>query len=142
MERPLPPISPSDLFLSPDLAEKDAARYLQQLGFRNPKDASLNLHLLVEDSAVREVIGTLAGSLLTALTAAPDPDAALVGVSRYLTAREEKVSFLRYLRLNPPALHALAQILGTSPFLTEILVRSPGYFDWLMSEVEHPGRLF
>ena len=93
---------------------------------------------MADDSAVREVLGRLASSLLAALHGAPDPDAALVGMSRYLTAREEKASFLCHLRDNPQALHAFAQILGTSSFLTEILVRNPDYFDWVMSEVERP----
>ena len=68
----------------------------------------------------------------------PDPDAALVGFCRYATARTPKTGFLGTLHADPRALDILAQILGTSPFLSEILIRNPGYLDWLRRELDAP----
>ena len=64
------------------------------------------------------------------------PDAALVGFSRYLVARAARAMFLEYLRDDPRALHVLAEVLGSSPFLGEILIRNPEYFHWLVSQIE------
>src|SRR5207249_1315305 len=56
-------------------------------------------------------------------------------LSRYLAARAAKVTFVEYLRDDPWALKVLIELLGSSPFLTEILVRNPEYFHWLTAEL-------
>ena len=43
-----------------------------------------------------------------------------------------------YLLDDPAALGVLVELLGTSPFLTEILIRDPEYFHWLMSQLNRP----
>jgi glutamate-ammonia-ligase adenylyltransferase len=93
------------------------------------------LQTLSEDAAVREAVHQMAEPLLDALDLAPDPDAAAVGLSRFLAARASKVMFLRYLREDPAALAALVELLGTSPHLTETLIRNPEYFDALMPQL-------
>ena len=84
----------------------------------------------------REVLAELAEPLLDALRRAPDPDAALVGFSRYMATRYPKAMFLRYLIDDPRALGLLIEVLGTSPFLSEILIRNPEYVHWLVSQVD------
>ena len=79
--------TPSDLFLSPDLTEAQAREYLATLGFRDPAGADEQLQAMAEDVRIRETLGRIAGDLLPALTESPDPDAAVVGLSRYLAAR-------------------------------------------------------
>ena len=44
--------------------------------------------------------------------------------------------FLDYLREDPRALHVLTYVMGASPHLGEILIRTPEYFHWLVSQVE------
>ena len=88
----MPPISPSDLFLSPDLVEEDVERYLKELGFRHPKDTCRHARLLADDPSLRQMLDTLAAFLLSALRETPDPDRALVGLSRCLPARKEKIA--------------------------------------------------
>ncbi len=131
-------VTPSDLFVSPDLTEEQAQAYLQSLGFRDPAAADRHLQEMADDLAVREALARLAASLVEALQRTPDPDAAVVGLSRYLAARTSKVMFLHYLRDDLAALGVLIELLGTSPFLTEILVRDPEYFHWLMSQLDRP----
>ena len=135
--------SPSDLFLSPDLTEEDARAYLASLGFRDAVAADTHLQAMAEDLVVRETLGRLAADLLPALLESPDPDAAVVGLSRYLAARTGRGMFLDYLREDPRALHVLTYVLGASPFLGEILIRNPEYFHWLISQFERsaPDRL-
>jgi glutamate-ammonia-ligase adenylyltransferase len=127
---------PSDLFLSPDLAEDQAREYLASLGFRDAVAADTHLQAMADDLIVREALGRVAADLLPALLESPDPDAAVVGLSRYLAARTGRSMFLDYLREDPRALHVLTYVLGASPFLSEILIRNPEYFHWLISQFE------
>src|SRR5262245_52028954 len=131
-------VRPSDLFVSPDLTEEQAQAYLHSLGFRDAAAADRHLQEMADDLPVREALGRVAQPLLEALCAAPDPDAALVGLSRYVGARASKAMFVRYLLDDPAALGVLVELLGTSPFLTEILIRDPEYFHWLMSQLHRP----
>ena len=130
------PIAPSDLFLSPDLTEAEARRYLQGFGFRDAAAADELLQAVADDRHVREIMGALAGPLLEALSRTPDPDAALVGFSRYVATRYPRTMFLRYLIDDPRAIGLLADVLGTSPFLSEILIRNPEYLHWLVSQID------
>lgn len=134
-------ISPSDLFLSPDLTEERARQYIQTFGFRDPVGADEHLQALADDLPAREVMGKLAEPLFAALQRTPDPDAALVGFSRYVVERAPKTAFLRYLSEDVNALGLLVEVMGTSPFLGEILIRNPEYFDWLVSQIDRtpPG---
>lgn len=129
-------LSPSDLFLSPDLTEDQARAYLQSFGFRDAAAADEHLQALADDLPVREAMGALAELLLDTLQRAPDPDAALVGFSRYLATRSPKAMFLRYLADDPRALGLLIDVLGSSPFLSEILIRNPEYLHWLISQID------
>jgi [glutamine synthetase] adenylyltransferase / [glutamine synthetase]-adenylyl-L-tyrosine phosphorylase len=130
------PISPSDLFLSPTLTEEEARDYLQAFGFLDVAAADEHLQSMADELPVRETLGEMAGTLLEALQRAPDPDSALVGFSRYLATRQPRVMFLRYLSDDPRALGLLVDVVGTSPFLTEILIRNPEYFHWLVSQID------
>ena len=127
---------PSDLFLSPNLTEQEAREYLGSLGFRDPAATDRHLQAMAEDLVIRETLGRLAPDLLPALLESPEPDAAVVGLSRYLAARTSRAMFLDYLRDDPRALHVLTYVLGASPFLSEILIRNVESFHWLVSQFE------
>lgn len=133
---PVSPISPADLFLSPDLTEHQARAFLATFGFRDAAAADEHLQAMADELPVREAMGDLADLLLDALQRAPDPDAALVGFSRYLATRHPKAMFLRYLADDPRALGLLIDVLGSSPFLSEILIRNPEYLHWLVSQID------
>jgi [glutamine synthetase] adenylyltransferase / [glutamine synthetase]-adenylyl-L-tyrosine phosphorylase len=128
--------TPADLFLSPDLTEAQAREYLESLGFRSPAAADQHLQRMADDPAVREALARLAPDLISSLLESLDPDAALEGVSHYVTARSGRAMFLDYLREDPRALHVLTYVMGASPMLSEILIRTPEYFHWLVAQVE------
>ena len=136
---PSDPIVPRDLFLSADLSPENAHRYLERRGFRDPRSADEHLQQLADDLSTRLALGDLAESLLGALTEAPDPDASLVGFCRYVATRVPKSSFVGYLQDDPRALEVLTFLLGASPFLGEVLIRSPEYFHWLQRELDGPA---
>ena len=131
-------VTPRDIFLAAELATDDAARFLEARGLRDGAAADRHLQELADDLSSRLALGDLAELLLDTLSTTPDPDAALVGFCRYVTARTPKAAFLSTVHADPRALDILAQILGTSPFLSEILIRNPGYLDWLRRELDAP----
>ena len=129
-------VKPSDLFLSPDLTEDQARAYLQSLGFRDAAAVDEHLQRMADDLVAREALGRLAPDLLPAILESPDPDAAVAGIATYVASRSGRAMFLDYLREDPRALHALTYVMGASPPLGDILIRTPEYFHWLVSQVE------
>ena len=128
--------TPGDLFLSPDLTEAEAQAYLGTLGFGDPAAVDGHLQQMADDPVAREALGRLAPDLIHALLETPDPDAAAMGISHYVAARTGRAMFLDYLREDPRALHVLSYVMGASPALSEILIRTPEYFHWLVAQVE------
>lgn len=128
--------TPSDLFLAPDLTEEQARAYLQSLGFRDAAAVDAHFQRMADDLIVREALGRLAPDLLPAILDSPDPDGAVAAVALYVTSRSGRAMFLDYLREDPRALHVLTYVMGASPHLADILIRTPEYFHWLVSQVE------
>ena len=129
-------VTPQDIFLSRDLTEDAAAAFLGQYGLRDGAAADQQLQQLADDLPSRQALGALAGMLLDVVSSAPDPDAALLGFCRYVATRTPKAGFIGNLHADPRMLEILTQILGTSPFLSEILIRNPEYLHWLRRELE------
>ena len=130
-----PAVAPKDIFLGADLSPEAAARYLEGCGVRDGAAADRQLQQLADDLASRLALGGLASVLFDEVATAPDPDAAVVGFCRYVATRTPKASFIGTLQEDPHVLNVLTQILGTSPFLSEILIRNPGYLHWLRGEL-------
>ncbi len=128
--------TPSDLFLSPDLTEDQARAYLKSLGFRDPAAVDECFQRMADDLVVREALGRLAPDLLPAILESPNPDGAVAAIAQYVASRSGRAMFLDYLREDPRALHVLTYVMGASPYLGEILIRTPEYFHWLVSQVE------
>ena len=128
--------TPSDLFLSPDLTEEQARAYLESLGFRDAAAVDGHFQRMADDLVVREALGRVAPDLLPAILESPSPDAAVAAIAHYIAARSGRAMFLDYLREDPRALHVLSYVMGASPHLADILVRTPEYFHWLVPQVE------
>ena len=128
--------SPSDLFLSPDLTEDQARAYLQSLGFRDAAAVDEHFQRMADDLVAREALGRLAPDLFPAILESPNPDGAVAGIAQYVASRSGRAMFLDYLREDPRALHVLTYVMGASPQLGDILIRTPEYFHWLVAQVE------
>jgi glutamate-ammonia-ligase adenylyltransferase len=129
-------ISPSDLFLSPDLTEEEACRYLAARGLRDPAAADRRLQGLAADLATREAMAGLVGLLLEALDEAADPDLALEVFAHFAGTRVPRAAFVRYLADDPRALGVLVGVGGASPWLGELLMGAPERFHWLVREMD------
>ncbi|MYI75112.1 MAG: hypothetical protein F4057_07265, partial [Acidobacteria bacterium] len=131
-------LTPRDIFLAPHLATADAAAFLEGFHLREGAAADAHLQQLAEDLTTRLALANLAGMLFDALATTPDPDAALLGFCRYAAERTPRAAFIGNLQADPRMLDILTQLLGTSPFLSEILIRDPEYLHWLRRELDGP----
>lgn len=134
--------------LEPELeaAQREAA--LNELGFLRADAARSRLDALMRrpDSPLHPrhlggAPGPLAGlgkKLIRAITQTPDPDFALVHVDGLLRALRHRQAALAQLAEDPRRLTALANLFGTSPFLSRHLVRSPGLLDRLVLDGKEP----
>ena len=129
-------LTPRDVFLAKELPADAAARFLERYGARDGEAADQHLQELADDLPSRLALGELAPTLFDILSTTPDPDAALVGFCRYVGARTPKAGFVHELAADPRLLDILMQILGTSPFLSEILIRNPEYLYWLRQRLD------
>ena len=133
-----PDLAPRDIFLAPDLSPETAAAFLEGYHLREGAAADAHLQQLAEDLTCRLALANLADMLLDALSTTPDPDAALLGFCRYVGERTPRAAFIGNLQADPRMLDILTQLLGTSPFLSEILIRDPEYLHWLRRELDGP----
>ncbi len=133
-----PDLTPRDIFLAPHLSTETAAAFLEGYHLREGAAADAHLQQLAEDLTCRLALANLAGMLLDALSTTPDPDAALLGFCRYVAERTPRAAFIGNLQADPRMLDILTQLLGTSPFLSEILIRDPEYLHWLRRELDGP----
>ena len=131
-----------EYFTDPGMSRDRALPFLQELGFSDPLKADQILGQLGAAPHLRELLAGLAPRLFEELKASPDPDLAVVHLHSFCEAVGSLPSLLQFLLEVPPALSALVQIAGTSPYLSQSLIRSPDYFYWLLQPglLEEPTR--
>jgi glutamate-ammonia-ligase adenylyltransferase len=123
------------MMLTPDLEE-----LLRSTGFRDPGAARNWLDELAGDTAEMLALARLSGPLGESLHAAADPDAAINQLGRFVHARGGRLSLYQLFADHPVAIEGLIRLLGASPYLADVLVRNPEYFDILIDTewLRHP----
>ena len=101
-------------------------------GCQSPEQAARNVERLAPDAAAQSQLETILPALLTGLRRVPDPDLALNNMERFQHAVLDSRFLLGLYRDNPRILHLLLTIFGSSQFLSDILVRHPQLFEWLL----------
>lgn len=81
---------------------------------------------------MRESFPDFSPLLLEQVARSADPDSSLIHFDTFLDSVPSASNLVYFLKEHPLALEVLCQILGASPYLTQLLVRSPEYFYWLM----------
>lgn len=105
---------------------------LAAAGIQDPARAGRNLGGLAPDAESRGRLEALLPALLTALRRVPDPDQALNNLERYGLAVLDRRFLLGLFRDHPPILHLALTIFGSSQFLSDLLIRQPQLFEWLL----------
>ena len=123
------------LSLSPEAME----RQLAALGFGSPRNAVGHLRALAGQSSRRgRIQALLLPTFLEWLSDTPDPDAGLLAYRRLCEQHQEITWFLRILRDDNIVARRLVTVLGTSPFVTELLMRNPEVIPDLTDGAEGP----
>ncbi len=120
-----------DLLLSRQLDFQQVSSLLSPYGFREVKKADTNLQLIADEPRVKQLLAEILDEFLDCLFHSPDPDQALNYLERFTRAAYSKTQLLTYLRDSPYTLAMLTKLFGSSPFLSEILIRNPTYLYWI-----------
>ncbi len=111
---------------------RDHAGIFARLGFRDPAKASSLWNRLLPDE--NQPDRSHIRALITELVSCPDMDMALVNLSRFADSTISPSHLLGSIYLEGPLCHLLVVILSCSNYLTDILIRNPGYLSWLIEE--------
>ncbi len=122
---------PKDLLLAKTLSEAQVIALLQPYGFRDPLKADANLQAIGKNPRERILFSEIIEETLSAFSESPDPDLGLNNFERFTQSAFSKVELLSHLKQSPLTLHHATFVFGGSPFLSDILVRNPGYFYWV-----------
>ncbi|TWF94221.1 glutamate-ammonia-ligase adenylyltransferase [Saccharopolyspora dendranthemae] len=108
------------------LTTSAAAERLAALGYTSPQGALTHIGALTSGVSRRASIqGTLLPVLLDLLGNTPDPDGGLLAYRKVSEALAETPWYLRLLRDEGVVAERLAQLLGTSKLVPELLIRAP-----------------
>jgi glutamate-ammonia-ligase adenylyltransferase len=102
----------------------------RMLRFRDPNKAALLWSRLLRRGRAADTprIRTLVEELL----ASPDRDMALVNLSRFAESTISPAHLLDSFYLEGPLCHLLVVLFSCSQYLTDVLIRNPGYLSWLI----------
>jgi len=131
-----------DLVLDPDPPPAQIHHVLNRYPFRNVNQAYKNLMELADERIrflstrrCRHFLAAIAPRLLQALAATPDPDAALINLSRVSDSLGGKGVLWELFSFNPPSLKLYVDLCALSSFLSDMLTSSPGMIDELMDSL-------
>ena len=114
------------LGISEGMTPEAAERQLAALGYEGPQSALTHLAALTSSSGRRgRVQQVLLPTLLDWLSDTPDADAGLLSYRRISEALAEQRWFLSTLRDEGAVAKRLMQVLGTSAYVPELLMRAP-----------------
>ncbi|MBW8056754.1 MAG: bifunctional [glutamate--ammonia ligase]-adenylyl-L-tyrosine phosphorylase/[glutamate--ammonia-ligase] adenylyltransferase [candidate division NC10 bacterium] len=111
----------------PDLPER-----LKQIGCTDIARATRNLEALGEHLLHREVYVRLVPPLLETLVHIPDPEMALNNLERFAGVVIDRGFLFRLLHEHRKSLDLLLTIFGSSQYLSDVLIRYPQLFQWLL----------
>jgi glutamate-ammonia-ligase adenylyltransferase len=112
--------------ISEGLSADAAERQLAALGYEGPQSALTHLRALTGESGRRgQVQRVLLPTLLDWLSDTPDPDAGLLSYRRISEALSDARWYLSTLRDEGAVAKRLMQVLGTSAYVPELLMRAP-----------------
>ncbi len=132
----------SDLVLDPNPAADTIEDCLRPYGFRDVPAAYQNLMDLASERIpflstrrCRHFLASIAPKLLAAIAGTPDPDFTLVNLSQVSDSLGGKGVLWELFSFNPPTLNLYVRLCATSPYLSGLLVSSPGMIDELMDSL-------
>ncbi|HVO84564.1 MAG TPA: glutamate-ammonia-ligase adenylyltransferase, partial [Syntrophobacteria bacterium] len=121
----------ADLVLSENPPPDLLKRILTAAGFTNVDRAYINVRSLAGSGSRRQTFARLSLLASDILARTPDPDMALNNWERFIRALTSPEFHYNLLLSQPMRLEILLTILAGSQFLADVLVRNPGFLDWI-----------
>jgi glutamate-ammonia-ligase adenylyltransferase len=122
----------ADLVLADSVAKEFSHQVLERVGFQNPQRAYTNLRSLAGKGYRRHTFAKLALLAADVLSQTPNPDMALNNWERFIHVRTSPEFHYNLLLSQPMRLEILLNIFAGSQFLSDTLVRYPGFLDWVI----------
>jgi glutamate-ammonia-ligase adenylyltransferase len=122
----------ADIVLADSVPEGLSREVLERVGFRNPQRAQTNLRSLAGKGYRRHTFAKLTLLAADVLSQTPDPDMALNNWERFIHVRTSPEFHYNLLLSQPMRLEILLNIFAGSQFLSDTLVRYPGFLDWVI----------
>ncbi len=126
---------------SAETSQEQKEGFLKEAGFLEHQKALKHIAFLQEAnffpaslSRYQVRLNKLLPQFLLAAAKAPDPDAALLKLTRFFTAIGPRSGYLIMLEENPKLVELLLLALGSSGFLGEIIIRHPSLLDAQVSK--------
>lgn len=107
--------------------DTDARVVFEPIGFGDWQKARQRLVGLARDGQCRDALADCMPMLLSVLSNVAAPDSSLLNFERFVQSVTDPLSLLLFLKDNPRAVEVLIKLFTGSQFLTDILLRSPGY---------------
>jgi len=127
--------------LSPDATKEEGIERFKALGFKDPEAAYGNLILLLRaptrarlSARGHVIIGRLLPLFISAAIKAPDPDMALGHLERFTYSVGVRTTFYSLLLENRLIIEELVKLLGSSVFLSRLLIERPESLETLLSK--------
>jgi glutamate-ammonia-ligase adenylyltransferase len=124
--------SVADLVLADSVPIELSHQVLERVGFQNPQRAYTNLRSLAGKGYRRHTFAKLSLLAADVLSQTPDPDMALNNWERFIHVRTSPEFHYNLLLSQPMRLEILLNIFAGSQFLSDTLVRYPGFLDWII----------
>jgi glutamate-ammonia-ligase adenylyltransferase len=133
--------SVADLILSDKIPMADGYRILRNAGIKNAMRAYANLRGLAGKGIRTETFAKLSLLAFDILSRKPDPDMALNNWERFIHSLGSPDFHYHLLLSQPMRLDILLSVFSGSQFLSDTLIRNPGFLDWMViPEVLHRMR--
>jgi glutamate-ammonia-ligase adenylyltransferase len=124
--------NPADLVLSDRLTEERSAGVLQNAGFRAPARGIVNLRRIAGGGQEeRELFARLLVLAWDYIIRSGDPDMALNNWDRFTERVTDRRGFFKELLAQPRRIEIMIVIFAGSQFLSDTLIRNPGFLKWI-----------
>ncbi len=119
---------------------ESAQRWLAGMGVRDPNRGYRDLKDLANRGLSTGSLAGLVGQWPSLLPGCPDPGMVLTNLERFIAACPDPEATVSVLSLDPRTTEALFQLLSTSQFFSELMIRDPGLLVWLRAGAERRDR--
>src|ERR1700742_3895758 len=109
----------------------DAAGWLRSLGVESVDQAHRNIVALARSGITLDLLSSICDQLVKSLPKLSDPDMALNNLQRFVVAARSPLSLAGLFERDSEALPTLLQIISTSQYLSDWLIRDPESYDLL-----------